>query len=440
MGSALTYGHRPGEPYGKLFLLVDSCNRAPYGFFWAYAGFGGTIVWHQLPGPPREIAPCHDASICYFFNPYTNPPEEKVLAVFGGRNELWAFDVPTQTWSKETFIPGEVPIGAGGSLKFGGFAMVPGWPVTKFYLIKGGGSPEFGVYNRVYGGQGSIKSPPPIPVWQLLPPFTTNEPGYTDTCFYEGADLAMWPPVPYLTLSPTHIYAMQGYSWMSNTGRRFSRYEISSMTWEARDNLIRPGAGIGGALVSHDTWGNLTQEPTAERASILHCFHGGYDNVFNCYDVPDNWSPDGEDPPYIVAYGSDLVFGAYWYSQNPSDSLPGIWASFGYNNDRIGFYTEFPTELKGSQPSSSLLTPAKTFIALPNPAQRSASFQILGAPHNIILKIYSENGTLVNQLKLENGKCMWNLKDFEGKKVPAGVYFYRIKINAAETGGKLIVK
>ncbi|MEO0079428.1 MAG: T9SS type A sorting domain-containing protein, partial [candidate division WOR-3 bacterium] len=416
---------------GKVFLLCVSESTNSYEFYWAHAT-GSPLNWQRLALPPRPIAPQPDAALAYFYNPLIFPPEEKVLAVFGGGREVWAFNVPTQEWFLDMPIWGDDPIGEGGSLKFGGFMTVFGQPVTRFYLIKGGGSKDFMAYNRLYGG---MRVRVPFPYWEFLRPFYISE----DSAFYAGADLAMWPSVPYLTLSPYGIYAMRG------GGKDFGFYFIPGNWWDRRHNILGDGAFLGGALVSHDTWGDLlpegpNNEENEEDFCILHCFRGEDEDgqptkEFDCYDYPDLWNADHNDPIYYVSSGSDLAYGAYWGL--PNDSTCGIWASFGNYCNRIGFYGAWRPLQGGSQ---SLFSAAeKRLLVSPNPAKGKVTFQLPAPYLNASLRIYTENGEVVRILPLENGRGIWDLSASDGKLVPPGVYFYTARTGAAEISGKLVI-
>ncbi len=430
-GTSLTYGHNPDEPYSKLFLIIPSNVSSEYGFFQTWAGFGGSLEWEQLP-VPAGVTPARDASICYVYNPFRIPPEEKVLAVFGNRRDIWSYDVQSRSWTRERDIWGASPAGRGVSLRFGGFGTVCGQPVTRFYLIKGEGSSEFMVYNRLYGNGNEIKAP--FPYWEFLAPFGKGM--ILDTFFYAGADMALWPPVPFMTLTPTYIYAMQGMSYRTGISDFFYRYYIPGNYWERRDDILHGGVLEGAAIVSHDTWGNLYPHQTDEVNSIMHCAIGGGTRHFDCYDVPDRWNTDAPNPDRTFGPGSDLVFGAYWWSRNVADSLPGIWVSFGNGHNVIAFYSNFPRDYSGEQSQPGFKYEPSRVTVSPNPIENSATFRIRDRSGPVRLRIYSGAGRLVWDGEVADGVAVWNRCDFKGNNVPPGVYFYHAGLET----GKLVVR
>lgn len=99
-GSALTYGkYQPQGWKGQLFLLVGDDINHSYTFWQAVAqctiSQGRNLYWRQLSSPPPTITPHPDAAISYFLDEVNGG--EKVLAVFGERNEVWCYDVATNS-------------------------------------------------------------------------------------------------------------------------------------------------------------------------------------------------------------------------------------------------------------------------------------------------------------------------------------------------------
>jgi len=433
-GSALTYGHKPGEPYGKLFLLI--AHQGSYYFYRAWAQFPSPsqrqLTWYQLPSPPHTTPPRPDAAICYVYNTATGG--EKVFAVFPGNSYIWSYDIPSQTWTAERLIGGIDPVGAGGSMEFWGFRTLYGQRVATLYLIKGGGSKEFMRYNHPWTTQAQA----PFPYWEWLKPFSID--GYEEP-FDSGADLAIYNPCPYTPPDAETIFAMRG------CGKKFGLYRISLNIWERKDEILGTyGARIGGALVSHPKWGNIPGDLTDEINSILHCFRGAsgyyYWNDFDAFDPPNLWNADPPNPGQYVASGSDLAYGACWYSSSPSDSICGLWAIFGNNNGSMGFYARrrFPSnEGSGGQSFSSFKIKGEDIIISPNPARNEITFRLLQSKDDAYIKIYSNNGEIIYRLKLKDGTCRWNMRNQNGKIVPPGVYFYTINIENKNIKGKLVV-
>ncbi|MEO0022668.1 MAG: T9SS type A sorting domain-containing protein [candidate division WOR-3 bacterium] len=407
--------------------------------------------WQELKPPPvASPIPPADAALCYMGNPVSS--EEKVLAVFSGDRYLWSYDVPSDTWYQEIPIGGSDSPGAGASLKFGGFRVKEGIPVNTFYLIKGGRSCEFMVYNRPYvpakGGY------PSFPYWELLAPFMGGQ------GFHAGADLAMYHPDPYKIPAPDTIFAMRGY------GKLFGLYRISQNCWELRDSILDDGAYAGGALVSHPRWGDIRDDdpPFEEESSysvnsILHCFRGEnregkptYD--FDCYDVyssgSERWNGDAPNPVYKVSSGSDLCFGGIWYRYNGQIRFKEcIWASFGGKmpvpNWYIGIHYRNPflweqnSEPGGSQSAIAPVREDGRIKVLPSVARDDILFHLSGTGTGEVC-IYSGSGQLVRHLQLNSGSVTWDLKTEDGKKVPAGVYIYQVQAGGKETRGKLTIR
>ncbi len=72
------------------------------------------------------------------------------------------------------------------------------------------------------------------------------------------------------------------------------------------------------------------------------------------------------------------------------------------------------------------------FEILPNPAKGKIKFKIWNADKDLTLKIYNLAGELVKSFSLttKNQKLttfLWDGKDNKGKRLPTGVYFYRLK-------------
>lgn len=448
-GSALAYGKNPLEDYGKIFVLYIDPTTHLYRFFKTQTYIVGASInldWEELQPPPSYITPQADAAICYFYNPYVTPTEaEKVLAVFGGGRDLWRYDIPSNTWSLEVTIP-ETVAGPGCSMEFGGFREKYGVLLATFYLIKGGGSKEFLVYNRPIGAQ--VKRPPPIPLWEYLPPF------YGDQAFYKGADLAMYPPDPYQLPAPDTIFAIRG------NGLPFGLYRISTKQWDIRDDIQDEGAFLGGALVSHPKWSDIPddddpsgEDSVEEGISILHCFRGENSrgvptNEFDCYDVSPSepngrWNSDPSNPVYYVSSGSDLAFGGIWYKYEGRVRYKGcIWASFGGGNGRIGirYRSRFPWESgEGAQSKWTTGTKGERVRVSPNPAHTRVSFEV-GSKNIGRVAVYSGTGRLVRSLSIINGRAIWDLKDPDGKEVSPGVYFYRLQAGSKEIKGKITVR
>ncbi len=451
-GSALTYGKRWDEPYGKIFLLCTDYNTGLYRFFKAPAYFvwtGQTIFldWEELPAPPiPNLIPQADAAICYLFNSISL--EEKVLAVFAGERSLWIYDVPSRQWRQEIALEGNELPGQGASMVFGGFRWKDEWPVNTFYLIKGGGSYEFMAYNRPY-----IPAKGNFPYWEMLAPFPTGP-------FQRGADLAMYHPDPYQSPAPDTIFATRG------GGKDFGLYRISENRWYPRDSILGDGAFLGGALVSHIRWGDIRDDdrplekepPVYDVMSILHCFRGedrdeNPTKQFDCYDVspggPERWNYDAPNPDYYVSSGSDLCFGGIWYRYNNEVRYKDcIWASFGGKVNLPGWYIgihylyRFPwqpdVEPGGAQSEWTISNESDLVKVLPNPAHHRVLFQ-LSSNNNGTVLIYSKTGQLVRSLTLNAGETTWDLKDDDDTKVPAGIYFYQVKAGGKEARGKLAV-
>ncbi len=447
-GSALTYGRRPDEEVGKLFYLIDNPSSASYYFYWAHAYYDPNqpmyLDWEELSAPNPGISPQSDGAICYFYDDVRH--EEKILAIFGGCDDVWCYDVAGNTWTKDGPIPG-YPVDEGGSMEFWGFREIYGYRVPSFFLIKGGGNPagyEFWRYNR-----GPMQQPPrgrsePFPYWERLAPF--NIYGY-DEPFCQGADLALYYPDPYSSHLHDTIYAMCG------NGDLFGHYRISQNIWYPNDNLIS-AALLGGALVSHPKWETIGDEPEDtsstdnEDWSILHQFKGGRRNYFNCFELTPqspngvwNYIPDNPEDVKVES-GSDLVYGACWYQPSPSIIRNGIWASFGSGgSDSLGFYlkTEFPGQGSGGQSFAAFEIGDKEIIVLPNPVKSRVSFEFTNSVNDAKISIYSNNGRMISCLKSGAGRCVWNLKDKNGKTVPNGIYFYTIRTDNKEKIGKLVL-
>jgi len=431
-GSALTYGHKPGEQYGKLFYLIG--DQGSYYFYWAWAkpNVPGQhyLYWQELSAPNPGIPPQPDAAICYFYDEVNGG--EKVLAVFGGHNGVWCYDVANNEWRMDCKIPGDNWVGPGGSMEFWGFRRINGFEVMTFYLIKGGGYQEFWRYNR-----GPMNIPPrsvSYPVWERLEPFggpDNREP------FYQGADLALYHPDPYSIPLADTIFAMQGYSDEQQNGELFGLYIISQNRWYPRDEL-RGDANLGGAIVSHPKWEEIETE--FEKWSILHCFRGSSPE-FDCFEVrnPGDEGFWSSVPPerHFVGSGSDLVYGACWSDLvNPTN---GIWASFGNGSEFMGFYYPEPTGSGGTQLASSFQIRDNEMIVSPNPASDAVTFRFLKSKHDAYIKIYSKSGEIIRYLKLKEGNSVWDLKNSAGRKIPSGVYFYTISIENKEKIGKITI-
>ncbi len=101
-----------------------------------------------------------------------------------------------------------------------------------------------------------------------------------------------------------------------------------------------------------------------------------------------------------------------------------------------------PTLLSGLRENSS----SSTFtIVYPNPVSTFTTFEYtVIQPSKVQLEILSIEGkvltTLVNQLQLEGVKSIqWPGTTNEGQLLPAGLYFYRMKIGSAISSGKIAV-
>jgi|GEM_PF-1833802 len=435
-GSALTYGRPPTQAWGKLFLLIGDQTSNSYSFWWADAkisGSGTFLTWYELQTPDPGVPPQADAAICYFYDDVTL--QEKVLAVFGGCRDIWCYDVLANTWIRDGPIWGEDLVGEGCSMEFWGFRYIYGERVPSFYLIKGGQSYDFLRYNR-----GPMTPPPrgnsePFPYWECLANFNISG---SDERFYAGADLAIHH------YDHDSIYAMRG--WDGDDGLPFGLYIISQNRWLPRDNIIHPGVKIGGALAAHPRWGDINPYEgdtlTDEVNSILHCLRGGYTNEFDCYDLPDRWStdpPPQKDIPQLVASGSDLVWGTVYYGGRRY----GLWALGGNNWTAFWFYAKNPLwedeGYGGGQSPICCEIVDSDVIALPNPARSNVIFRLPMSKSVTNIQIYSKNGKSIRCLKPEEGNYVWDMKNKDGKAVPAGIYFYTVNIENKEIRGKIVV-
>jgi hypothetical protein len=431
--SSLTYGYKPSEHCGKLFLLVGQAGCDHFRFFWTYAkNYFGRLDWHELPVPPYARSG-GDAAISYVYNPSNN--DEKVFAVYPqilSDQWIWCYDVKRQTWTPVCRIGGNDGINQGASLEFWGLREIMGQPVVTLYLIKGGWSYEFMRFNYPYLPGPRMN----FPYWERLAPFNIS--GDSEP-FTRGADLAIYNWNPYSYPRPDTIFAMRGYSFEQEHGKPFGLYRIKQNQWYGSDSLKGDGADYGGALVSHPLWRSDDNE--LEVWSILHCFRGGNAAHFDCFDIPHpqsegGWYVDPTNPDYIVGWGSDIVYGAYWFY---GDSIDGLWACFGAENDKIGFYHRDTRETGGSQFSSSFIVKNNDVTVFPNPAKSKTTFRTPRLKSDGCIRLYTESGKRINSLKLIEGNAVWDLKSTEDKLVPSGIYFYTIRVENKETRGKLIV-
>jgi hypothetical protein len=318
--------------------------------------------------------------------------------------------------------------------------------VATFYLIKGGGSPEFMVYNRPYEPTRGV-----FPYWEMLAPFGAGWVPPVDPRFREGADLAMYHPDPSAFPAPDTIFAMRG------AGQLFGLYRVSQNVWYRRDDIFPPGAWAGGALASHPEWGSTTffGDSAGEDNSILHCFRGSPpvnpSDEFDCFDVTQQnpvgfWNADAGNPGYAVNYGSDLAFGKVSYRwQGQTGQRQGIWASFGGGNGQwyLGFryrnqFPWWPGE-DGGQSAPACGTRPRRVVVGPSPARGCISFRV-NTPASGTVVVHTLTGQPVRRLCLRGGGCTWDLDGDDARRLPDGVYFYVVQVGRAQARGKITVK
>lgn len=315
-------------------------------------------------------------------------------------------------------------------MEYWGFRRINGFPVETFYLIKGGGHPEFWRYNR-----GSTTSPPrglSYPPWERLAAFNI----IPDSAFYPGADLALkfnnWDS----------IYAIRG------NGEEFGIYSISANRWYSRDNLLEDGAFIGGALASHPEWVDIPGEDDKDSVpiellySILHCLRGGNSNNFDDYDdLPhDQWYGCGT-VPHSVTSGSDMEYGKVYITNSTDPDRFGIWVIAGNNDNAVRFFSKRSLPNGnfggGGQTIGSFTDQNQAISISPNPAHSTVTLKVQKSSSDV--KIYSKNGVIIRRLKLSNGNTVWDLKDAEGNSVSSGVYFFGIQSGNKEIRSKLVI-
>ena len=74
-----------------------------------------------------------------------------------------------------------------------------------------------------------------------------------------------------------------------------------------------------------------------------------------------------------------------------------------------------------------------------NPVRLTASATFLGLPEAATLGIYSVEGRLLTTLDARAGEATWDLRGGAGRRVPAGVYFWRAATAREARTGRLVV-
>jgi hypothetical protein len=223
------------------------------------------------------------------------------------------------------------------------------------------------------------------------------------------------------------MFALRGFGQ-----NLFYAYDIANNIWIPKDNVRYP-VSSGGSLAAD---GILGSDKVASNSDRLYAFTGNSTTHFCQYDPSnDRWNHDfvPAQPLYEVDRGADLAFG-YW-NDPAGPQRSGIWATFGNNQTRVGFYEPYvPGNPEGGQSMTSQPLPEPLRITQKSRNQISLNFASI-LKTDTRLKIYDASGKLALEFSIAGGKKEYSL---DWSNTPSGIYYYRLIIENNEFKGKLV--
>ncbi|MCX7732659.1 MAG: T9SS type A sorting domain-containing protein [candidate division WOR-3 bacterium] len=330
----------------------------------------------------------------------------------GGTPEFWLYDVVSNTWQQLPDLP--EPVNSGGSLTFarrGNYFFV--------YALMGNKSPHFycyGPYGPRFDGGGTPKGT--TYNWYRLKDLPVFEYGNK---LYQ---LSAWPGASLAALCDAEhgvdsifCIPVSDDSFPDYVKRTVLAYRpLPENTWFTSRRLEHtPGHGTAMASI-------------AFRPSLLYqlaCLIGDSLHRFAAHRYIGNhlWEDFEPTPEYIkpgasIAYGNDYYYYAFW----------------GGGKRTFARAIYYDTDLQNSGPLSCEQTLENRLItAFPNPFSHNTAIHFL-VPYPAYYQacIYNSTGEIVHTLfsrHLEPGPyvCLWNRISKFGTEVPAGIYLLRIK-------------
>jgi len=420
--TAMTFG-RGNEGYrGRLYVLTRNGTTR----FSAYNHAGNPPSWITLTALPD--IPEWGSSICAWYNDGYLPPQYKVFAIpydrqDGGahnKGHIYEYDIPNNTWTTLDTVPYDFSSsGSGLCLKPGNN---DGIYINLYYWgrIHNGINDAFFVYRR--------KVPPPGPQGAI--PIYNHWEQLASKYHGNGADIAYWPGT---YPNPNMIYALRG----GGDSRTFYAYDIKNNIWteagvmhDAPHDVTYGGSLAGDGVLGQFKWQSNTQNLYAfSKNSTSHAYFDKYNPGLNDWDA----RHDPDEPIYKMNKGADLHFG-YYDSSGVQKS--GIWATFGNNLTKVGFFDTDTTvgDQEGGQSMTSQPLSEPLRITRKSRNQISISFSTI-LKTDTRLKIYDASGRLAREYSIGSGKQEYSL---DWSNTPSGIYYYRLIIKNDEYSGKLV--
>ncbi|MEO0108817.1 MAG: FlgD immunoglobulin-like domain containing protein, partial [candidate division WOR-3 bacterium] len=299
--------------------------------------------------------------------------------------EFWSYDPDSNRWYEKRSIPGlQKKVKSGAAL-----AYVPSRNLI--YAFKGGGVSEFYAYDVAGDSWLARASIPPAPVGSAK--------GVKD-----GGSLVLA-----VRNSDSLLYALKG-----NNTREFWGYTIARDAWFYVDSVPYAASRAGRVKVKDGAglaWNDR------ERIYLLK---GNKTREFWCYELTGSWiaMPDigGETP---VKGGGALI-----YDRGLVYALKG--------NNTLEFFGFLQAPISGfAEQFAPLRQTGPTFTILPNPARKDV--QIMLGPEfsgPVTIQIYTALGQLVRTIRVSElalGRAQrWDGRDDHGRQLPKGTYLLRI--------------
>jgi hypothetical protein len=410
--TAMTFGRGSAADRGRLYVLTrDGITK-----FRAYNHAGNPPSWITLTALPD--IPDWGVSICAWYNDGYLPPQYKVFAIpydrqpGGNKGHLYEYDIPTDAWRTLDTVPYNIQDhGHGLCLKPGNN---DGIYINLYYWGEITGSYDaFFVYRRMVPPSGPTGAIPIYNHWEQL----------ASKYHGDGADIAYWPGT---YPNPQMIYALRG-----GNSNAFYAYDIRNNIWtnrhDASHDVVSGGSLAGDGVLGQFKWQSNTENLYAfSKNSSSHAYFDKYTPSLNDWD----YGPDPAEPVYLIDKGADLHFG-YWDSSGVQRR--GIWATFGGNLTKVGFY-EPPVQEGGAQSMTSQPLPEQLRITQKSRNQISINFTSI-LKTDTRFKIYDASGRMARQFSIIGGKQEYSL---DCSNMPSGIYYYRLVIENNEFKGKLV--
>jgi len=151
-----------------------------------------------------------------------------------------------------------------------------------------------------------------------------------------------------------------------------------------------------------------------------------------CYETEDSL-------PYIDTIPSDGEL--FWLESGSFDKIILMIS----NNNSTDMDYSYTIETSAVSAYEGVISdPANIISAYPNPvtsSSNSVNFQTERISENLVIELYNVKGQKIKELKGRNSnKVKWNKKDKKGKKVPNGIYYYKMKNNKKKMKKMVIIQ